>query len=896
MPTLRATDPPIAYRLDPTQSLTIVAPSGSSATVTDPSDMAPSATIAGTTTTLGPYSQAQNLVILCTAGAVSWAVAAASAAAASAAFGITDSLTLDSGSYTYSGPAHYTPDHLGVWRYRHTNVPPQVGARLAYNWLDYADTPSLWYALGSGGSGSTWSEVSDTDATGAVVKALATTFAASTESALAQTAPLGIDWTTARPTFMPGVIAVAAFDVRRVSGTQAGNTYHRPIDSGIQPSESRGGSHAVSSTWKRITHAMQANMMLYGLGVKANAQANETGEHRIARVMLDFASGIDASAWVPGEYVPCPAAAPGWKYFATLKANSRANNPADATALLNQTTGGPDTVSVQLTEATGAAIAGSDPFKGVLQEPAVTNLCDHDNYLSGIGWGKASSTGSYTATVPFQQTPGTPTEALRFEVQSMARHPYNGYLNQIATVQGVNDTITNSANDFLAQGWKVGDGIWGWVSNDAADGVILPLTSVTAVAAGTLTLASTLTIPVRAAAGARKVRLLRVPKVGDQVLLLLNSGATHRTTTTSVVLPSYNATWQTKDAVRCALTANPPSDGGFSNTDNGVHFFYWTSEADFGITLSATTTMDIVYVRETLRAAGLDELAPHGLALQFTTGSTSPANIDFGNNAGTASRDAVISAFLRKVSGGACNLTTVGGTNTTFANATWARVRTNQFALAGANKPRLQNYTTATVVQVLGMQFEQSSVATANSCAWTSPIVNPKNGTAGTRAAKRWTQAWATQTSSSGTISKVWKRNNFSLRLDFTPSAALLGVTQCLWSVGDTTHGASLLLGGANADTWTWRKTVASVNTDITVTLQAVAGTTYSICADISAADGMALSVNGITAATNTTTAGKQDISALLDTTTQDLGSALGTAVAAFGALRKTPSAAGLVY
>ena len=839
-----------------------------------------------------------------------------------ASIAVSDAIQLDNGSFTYTGPAHYTPDHLGVWRYRHPNVPPMAGARLVYNFMDGAYDPNLWYNLGSGAGGSSWAKGQDTLADGSVGNVLEVN---TVNSGITVTAPtirgasVSPVFNALPPVFFPGRIIHARYDIKfttlpqNLNGTTLPVFYLRPADDGIYPSESRTNAYdlpAGAGVWKSVHSITALNSVVKALGLNPALTLNDTSAYKIGRVSLDFASGLnDAVALNPVEYVePATPTGPGYKYFATLNGNTRSTGVAHTTAwdVMNAATHGANNTSAgTLVSALGAAVSGTDPLKGFQQEPVGINLCTADNWLFGIGWGKMSATGSYTTTPPLQgstnyPTPTAPAERLRYEVDSMARGPYQGFNAQITFVQGTPDVINNSGNTFLTDGWKVGDGVWAWMGNEQADGVDF-VGVVVAVTAGQIQLATTLTIPSRPTATGRRVRLMRIPKVGDQVLLLTNSNeGQFRTTIATVVVPAYSAVntgaWHDatagiKAVVLVGLSAAPADDGGFIATDNGIHFFYWTDASDFGITITGSGVVDVAYDREAMRAAGLDDIAFHGLCFKLSSTSGNPT-FDFGNAVGLGSKWSVISGFGKLVvdngsmtillasHGGGVSLNTVGA---------WQRWK-SEISSAGPNfRPRITINGVGTTGYFIGMQFEQSASSTSGSCPYSSPIVNPMKGVAAatqgaTRTLKRMTKTWGKQSITNGKVTTSHYRNNFPVNIEFTPQQVLPGITQALWTAGDATNGFAILLGGASGDTWTARKSIAGVNHDSTVTLTPVPGTTYTIVAGWSSVTGTTFSVGGNAGTAQSNTA---DVTALTDASPHDLGTLAGT-LPAFGSLRKS--------
>lgn len=825
-------------------------------------------------------------------------------------------------TFAYTGPAHYTLDYLGVWRYRHTNVPPMAGARLVYNWIDNSDAPAsitlIGNSLGSGswGLSGNGGEITDIRADGRSGRVLQVVLSSSAGGVANSPYLRGSNqsnvFNSAPPIFFPGRLVHMRYDMKLVTaalGTSKGYFYHRPVDNGSNPTESRPNNFTLPAqgSWVTKHSIMQLNAVMTSLGGSAAVTNSpvDAFTYNLGRMSADFASGTGSEAFQPPEYVPGAANGPGWRYFPTVVGNSRSNGQAHSTAwqvLDSNTHVADNTLAATVVDAVGASISGSDVYKGLQQEPAITNVCTADNYLYGIGYGKMSSGGSLNTTPPLQGSvnyaaPSAPTERLRYEVDSMPRHPYQGFNAKITFVQGSPDTIVHAdgaSGSFLTDGWKVGDGIWAWMGNEQVDGTDF-VGVVAAVTAGLITLSTNLTIPSRPTATGRRVRLYRIPKVGDQVLLLTNSeGGQFRTSITSVTRPTYSAVntgaWHDatdgiKAAVRVGLTAAPTEDGGWINTDNGIHFFYWTNEADFGVTVGGTGTLDVVYDRENMRAAGLDDIAPHGLCFKLTA-NTGNVTFDFQAGACVATVNTVTSIFAKRFSG--ASAPSVGlqshASPTTFTNSGFSRV--SQAVSSAGTGPYACRVTvnggSGNVVYCIGGQIEQSAVNNTGSCPLSSPLVNPMKGTGRARTAKLARRAWGKLDSAGGKRVYSYFLNDFKKRISFTPRQVLPNVTQAIWGVGDSVNGAAILLGGTNGDSWIVRKTISSAPYDATLTLTPVVGTTYTIDASFSASAGVKIWVNSSAGTPHANTA---DISALTQSSFEEIGSWNG-ANACFGDVR----------
>lgn len=791
------------------------------------------------------------------------------------AIGAAAALTTSTGDFAFTGGAYrFAVDYNGVWFPLVANMPGFQGARAVVNWAVNSDTPSTptaWSTVND--TNGAQSTVSDTYPDGAAVYALQNVNPGVTGYGPYVYGPQAY-WSgtltaqqPARGLIPSGTIFAARVAVKWVSGGTGLNLYHRNLDNSFAPTESGNGSYTIPTdgAYRVISSTFQQCTDYDGFGLRVHPYPSAIQTVNQCRPMLEDLSG-EKGALTPSEYVPA-STTPGWRWFDTQKAVTRTNATlaADAAALLGQKNpANTNGVIGEVTDATGSALAS---IAGLVIEPAATNLhpavnvpisISASNTIGGIGQGKISGAMTGAASGVAGARSGNTT--LYWEAPSHMLVSASDIATAVTT-----NIVSSSTTNFLLAGFNTSDTYW--IHCVTGSTVFGPL-KFTGIGANSMT--STVALTTVAAGSA--VRIMRVPASGDQILIELNDGTWHATTTAgAVTLPA--GAWDAKAPITVTLTAAPSADASYASSDNGRRLYWYAGTgADFGFTVAGgTATFRVISDRAALVAAGLGYISPNGLVFQLAAG-TSAATFDFGGaSGGTASRNTKLSVYARKVAGGASAATiqlkshgsaaSFTGT-TSYERSTWTAASVNTDTRA-----TISCAANATVY-VVAMQMEQA--ASGETAVLSSPIV--VRGAAATRTATRAQRAW------NGSV-----RNGITRRFTWTPAQGALAQKQTLWAL--YVDASNYLELSITNTTVTWRKRRGGTNFDVTASYTPVAGTPVEFLAAISSTAGITLSVGGIAATPNTNDLA--DITALTPAAIEDIGSAQGsnTAYGAFKAL-----------
>ncbi len=743
-------------------------------------------------------------------------------------------LTLTLGDFTITrASSAYVLDYNSVWLPLDANEPGFKGARRVKNYYPDSDNPDNWDAnntLSDGTAGATYGPVMDTDANGNARLSYRVQLASAFGGQyFYETHGLG---TSAAGNLMPGTIWSLRYETKLVSGSQTWDIYQRNWD-GQSPSEYGNGNYTPTASWQVLTQAFQQDALYPGFGVTVKTIATGANESRVAKLQFEDLTG-DKEGWCSSEYVPSTDSY-GVQWFATKKGPTRTlSNLTDTLAHLKTQKSVTPNIAGVLTEGTGAAVT---PV-GLYVEPAGTNYCDAYSVPSIVGWGKGSGAGDIN-TVPF----GSGRNTAHWECASMQR-----LVDTTGAITLAGTTCADTANRFLTAGFRAGENVWFWRSNNSGNGDVSGPFTISIAAAGLLTFTGSVTA--HAADAAVTTRIMRCPNVADNITMELNDGTWFSTTITSVTLPAYNSGWTgfAKFQIVVGLTATPPSDGGYASADEGRMAYYYTRGTVFGGTVhagSGSPTIKLVNDQANLIASGLGYASPTGLVYALNAG-TAAASFYVGSNALTLIWDTTYSVYAKR-------LTTTGTSGMGFegdtsavaipynADGTYSRV---SFQAPGGcqNTPqpmRIDVSANKTVYLILP-QIEQYP---ANYGAGTALVSSPMLTTSalGARSATVISKAWGTS-----------KNNNISGSITWTPASGALIQKQSLWSLyASASNYAELSITGS---TVTFRKRSIGVNYDVTASLTPVAGTANTFVFAFDNVNGVTLSVNGVAATPNTDT------------------------------------------
>jgi len=809
------------------------------------------------------------------------------------AAGVAEALTTTTGTFNFTGSAYrFVVDYQSTWYPLLANMPGFQGSRAIVNWAVNSDTPSSptpWVRFDD--TNGTQSTVLDTYNDGTPVYALQNVNPGVTNYGTYVYGYSGY-WQGALVTNQPirgnipsGTTYTVRIGVKYVSGSTNVNMYTRPLDNNFAPSESNNGTaagyvltadakyHVLSSTF-----LMDSDLQAFGIRIHPAPAAIQTFNECL--VQLEDVSG-EKNALIPSEYIPC-GPTPTWAWKDTTRGTSRSNPTGVATFSALGTLKATINASLyigELTDASGTTLTG---MSGLFMEPAATNLHQGVNTpistssstaIGGIGQGKISGACNDPTTGAALGVAGVRSGNTTAYIEG-ASHMMVAASDIALTV--TTNVVSSSTTSFTAAGINSQDTYWIWTT--AATYGPLTFSSITANS-------MTSSVALATFASGTVVRIMRVPASGDQILIELNDGTWHATTTSGAVsIPSSGGTYNSaegKRAVTIPLTAAPSADASYAGSDNGRRLYWYKGTgADFGFTVTGgSATFRVVSDRQQLVTDGLGYISPSGLVFQLDAGGAS-ASFDFGANVsnGAGARLTNVSVFARRPAGASAptmvlkahgSPASITGT-TSYVRSVWSGTSANNdsrvtFALSSGVK-----------IYVVLMQMEQAGLQgtddTTNGATATaslsSPILTRGNAANTTRTASRSQRPWG------GTL-----QNNITRRFTWTPSQGVMQQRQVLWGLYQDASNY-LELSIANT-TVRWRKRRAGTNYDCTATYTPVAGTAVEFLIGISSTTGITMSIGGVAATPNTSD--YAGITALTPAAVEDIGGINGGSNGAFG-------------
>jgi len=730
----------------------------------------------------------------------------------------------------------YVLDYNSVWLPLAANEPGFTGARRVKNWCLWSEDPVLVTnaddgataygaiadTLPSGASGQTFRIVTATSNQGRYLNEAAT-------SSLHGGATL-----PATGTLLPGTEFAVRFDAKISAGSGATwDIYQRNVG-GYSASESGNWQFVPADGWSTYSSTFFQCAAYQGFGTSIKTVTAAAAEMRVARLQFEDLSG-EKGALIPSEYVPS-GSAPGVKWFASQRGTSRTNPAYVAThaALLAQKNPANIAgVGGVVTDGSGSALTG---MKGYWSEAAATNLLAAYTVPNNAGFAKCPDAGTGArALAPFTASNATAVA----EVSSM-------WMVAAATdivFNNTTHTITSTTTNFLTAGFQVGQTVLGW-DVGAGSGEWQGPATISVVSANSMTVSGTLVTRSPAAA-----HLFRVPGGGDNIIAQLNDGSWHATTLSGAITPPAvpaSITYNYKALYSIPLTAAPASNGGYASSDNSVVAYFWTSAADFGVTVSGGTgpTIKLVSDKDAIVAAGLGYLNPTGLVYELYGGTSGNATFKFGAaSGGTASRDTVPSIYAKKISGGSNPFlqfpSHTGSVNLsgTTDYTRYSYTVTNSGGSVNTDGSVNVVVQAGVTVRVILPQLEQGAAAQASDTRFaSSPVVCA--GAAASRTATVLSKAWGST-----------KDNNIAGSITWTPVAGALAQAQAIWSLyADASNYLELFIAGS---TVTFRKRAQGTNYDATASHTPVAGTSVTFAWAIDQVNGVTLSVDGIAGTPN---------------------------------------------
>lgn len=670
--------------------------------------------------------------------------------------------------FTHARPSQSTVlDYDGVHLPLAVNEPGFLGGRRVKNEFLYSDQPSRWM-LGSDGA-SSYDNMATGEFEGKAIGVLRIHHAEGQKGAPAVGQIFGVE-----PGSRPPALFTSRFMLRQTEGATGLSWTHQGRTSGQYiGSESNSPRTSLSLTngsWQTTSQTLPLYEQHPGWVVQApKTVLGSPASFDIAHMQFEDVSGFKAGKEWSSEYVPS-SGQPGIKWFETAKGTIRTCcsqlNPIYGTFnSFNQGVGG----GGDLVDSVGNPIEVS----GLMLEAAATNL---------ILWSSLTQVGTAvldSASTNYAFIAPAATGAIDIYLDPRSGR-FTWKSKDIALVTGEgSDRLQSSKTDFITQGWRPGMGAWLFLTESiagATDGGVQGPFEIATVSQHQVVFASSGRLSPKPAG--QFVNMARVPKPGDNILIVRNDGSHHRSTVDSIVLPdipqSTNPDGHQHYSVLVRISSPMPSDGihgGIAGTNANLPVYYY-SPADLPVTVtrsngSPSGTISLTREWPAIVEAGLGFQLFTGLVYELKGGSKGNTLFDFTGVTGTPRRSTSANAFVRRVAGpGRPLLLLQSHPNAViFTNSEFERVEWRGTSLNNTGNLRVivpQN----TTVQVALPQVEQA--AEGRDATASSPIVT--QGMPSYRAATVVSEPWALAMQSA------------RVAFEFTPSAETSD-RQTLWAI-----------------------------------------------------------------------------------------------------------------
>ena len=520
----------------------------------------------------------------------------------------------------------------------------------------------------------------------------------------------------AEPGSRPPALFASRFMLRQTVGalglswTHQGRTFGQYI--GSESNSPRTSLSLTNGAWQTTSQTLVLYEQHPGWVVQApKTVLGSVASFDIAHMQFEDVTGFKPGKEWSSEYVPSTSA-PGIQWFETTKNTSRTccsqyNPPYGTFNSSNQAV----SAGGDLVDHIGSPI----DVKGLMLEGDSRNLIPWSG-LSQVGVAVLDGVSKNYAFV-------APAAAGSREIYLDPRSGrFTWKAKDIVLDSGAGpDRLVSTTTDFIAQGWRAGMGAWLFLTESvagAADGGVQGPFEVATVGRHELTFTSSGQLIAKAAG--QSVNVARIPKPGDNILIVRNDGSHHRSTVAGITLPdipqSTDPDGHQHLSVKVSLDTAMPDDGihgGIAGTNNNLPVYYY-SASDLPVTATpsnggplGTYTVDREWAR--VVNAGLGFQLNNGLVYELKGGASGNTLFDFAGVAGTPGRSTSASAFVRRVSGTGKPLLLLkshpGGVP--FTNAEFERVEWRGISVNSTGSLRL--FVPAnTTVQVALPQVEQA--------------------------------------------------------------------------------------------------------------------------------------------------------------------------------------------
>lgn len=762
---------------------------------------------------------------------------------------------LDGFSYVRASPST-VQDYDGVHLPLVVNEPGFAGGRRVKNEFLYSDEPLRWFLLSDGAS--TYDNTGTAEFEGKQIGILRVYHADGQTGA-----PYVQQRFSAEPGSRPPSLFTSRFMLRQTEGavglswTHQGRTHGQYI--GSESNSPRTSLSPTSESWLTTSQTIPLYEQHPGWVVEApKTVLGSPATFEIAHMQFEDVTGFKAGKEWSSEYVPS-SDQPGVRWFETTKATQRTccspTNPIYGTFnAANQ----PVSAGGDLIDRVGAPI----DVTGLMLEGSATNLSLWSG-LSEIGVAVLDGRShNYTFTAP--ATAGA--SDIYLDPRS-GRFTYRSKDIELVAGSGA-DRLLSTTTDFIAQGWRSGMGVWLFLTESvtgAADGGVQGPFVIADVSPHQITFTSSGRLVARRPG--QFVNMARVPKPGDNILVVRNDGSSHRTKVADVILPNLPQSTDPDGyqhmSVRIDLNDAMPADGingGNSSSNNNLPVYYYSTE-DLPIIASPSNggaVGEFSVAREWPKVveAGYGFQLYNGLVYELKGGSSGNTLFDLRGAAGIAGRSTSASAIVRRVAGTGKPLLLLQSHPgaVPFTNAEFERVEWHGISKNGTGTLRVF-VPPHTTVEVALPQVEQA--AANREAVASSPIVTRE----------------APVTRASAIVSRPWNRTMKSARIafEFTPLSTTSD-RQTLWAIY-TASGSYAKIDKLGD------KLQFVLDSDGEESVVEAATTPGTMLVEASLAQGtMSIAVNGVNGSKRATKFG-------LQTGTQYLGSLAGQDPA-FGAIR----------